>query len=713
MSKKLNLVAKILGLLEDPGYHPLSHKELAAKLNLKQSERKLLNSKLNDLELAGKIARVRRDRWVLAGEVELVTGVIHFHQKGFAFLIPEDHSPDVFISAEDTSVAMHQDLVTARLSIPARRKSDRRSRATEAESRRDGRVIRILKRRREQLVGTLQRYGQFWVVAPDDPRCIQNIYVPEPGREGGVKASVGDKVVVQLLEWKSRHINPEGVLLERLGRAGEPGVDILSVIRKHDLPTEFPSEALSELARYQNAEGDARVPRGRLDLRDEFIITIDPDTARDFDDAISVKKLSDNRWEVGVHIADVAHYVRPGSALDKEARRRGNSVYLVNQVIPMLPEELSNGLCSLRPNVDRLTYSVIAVLDAEANLLKSKVVKTVIHSRHRLTYGEALRRLQRKPVEELDRFLHNAWAIASKWRKARFSKGSLDLEMPEVEVKCDKYGVPLDIVKVEHDISHQLIEEFMLFANETVAARLKQAGEPALYRVHEKPDPEKLKEYRQTLVLHGLRVGDLRQKKEIQKVLKKIRGIPEEHSLKVGLLKSLKRANYRPEPLGHYGLGKTNYTHFTSPIRRYPDLIVHRALEVMGKRKPRVKGDELKRLGQHFSATEQIASEAELESIRLKKLQYFTLQLEKNKKQKFSAQIMSVENFGFFVELSESLTKGLVHVSSFRNDFLRYDARTHTLISKRTQKSYRAGQMLEVAVERIDLLKQQIDFRVA
>jgi len=707
MSHKKPLPALILSVLAGKDYQPLSDRELAKTLKLSPQRHKELLQVLKNLELSGRIARVRKDRWVLPDEAELVTGVMQFNQKGFAFLIPEDGSEDLYISAEDTATAMHQDLVVARLSPELFRNRDN-------ETRRTGRVIRILKRRREQIVGTLEKSGLFYYVVPDDPRFIHDIYVPDPATmPDNLGIKLGDKVVVKLGEWKSRHVNPEGVLVERLGREGDPGVDILSIIRKHELPTEFPSDVLAEVAKFNHPGSDPSDFNGRHDFTRDYVITIDPDTAKDFDDAISIKPLKNKNFEVGIHIADVSHYVKPGTALDREAQKRGNSVYLVNQVIPMLPEELSNGLCSLLPNVNRFAHSVVLEMTPKAEVVRSKIVKSVIHSRDRLTYRQAFERLQRKPVDDLDDLLQLAWKLASQLRTKRFKNGSLEMDFPEVKVHLDANGKPVRLEKIENDISHQLIEEYMLLANEVVAETLKNKHRPALYRVHEAPNPDKLKEYREVLKGYGIKVGDLTRREELQKALKLAEEKPERLTIKIGLLRSLKRADYRPVPLGHFGLAKINYTHFTSPIRRYADLVVHRAINAPKDERAGLNADNLAKVGKHISTTERVAAEAEEESVRLKKMEFFAAQINASKPQSFDAQITDIQNFGLFVELPEFLVSGLVHVSTLKDDFYVYDDRKNTFQGRRNKRRFAMGDMIKVRVDKIDFHKKQIDFRVA
>jgi ribonuclease R len=698
--------AKLVKLLSQPNYQPLNLPALARKLKAGGKLEKQLGATLRELELQGKIARIRKDCWILPKEADLVTGIISFNPKGFAFLIREDKGDDLYIAAEDTGTAMHQDTVVARITQGSGKFAGKPQ----------ARVIRILKRRHTTLVGTLEKSGRFHYIVPADTRHTQNIYVPAPSDRDQIHAAIGDIVVVKLDEWTSRHTNPEGDIIERLGKKGDPNIDIISIIRKFQLPDQFPSPVLAEVASLPPADTNATCPdlRERLDLRNELTFTIDPDTAKDFDDAIHIKPLNRDLWQIGIHIADVSHYVREGTQLDKEAAKRGNSVYLVNQVIPMLPEELSNGLCSLNPNLDRLTYSVIATLTPKGQVTQYKIQRSIIHSKHRLTYQQALAILQKKqPANDLDRALKNAWTIASTLRKKRFAQGALDLEMPEVKVYCNPNGIPTDIKKVTHDISHQLIEEFMLLANETVATDLMRARKPAIYRIHENPDPAKLNELRQTLAIHGIKVGDLTQKREIQKALNLIATRDEAHALKVAILRSLKRAAYDTRPLGHYGLAKSNYAHFTSPIRRYADLEIHRALELKKQGKTLAPLDDLEKIAKHISDTERTAAEAENESVELKKIEYFANQLHSNKPQTFPATIMNVENFGMFVELPDYLLSGLIHISSLKDDFYHHDNRTQSLIGKKTKRTYSVGQTIKVKVTRIDQPKRQVDFTIA
>src|SRR5213594_853055 len=698
---------QVLALLARKDYRPLNKIDIARELGLTGTQRNALRKTLRELERAGAIARIRKNRYVLPAEADLVAGKLSIHQAGYGFLTPETPGgPDVFIAAENIGTAMHGDRVVARIS---RDTPDDR-----IKGRREGRVIRILERAHDTIVGTLQQSRNFYYVVPDDPRFVHDIYVhPERDQQPGTSANVGDKVVVRLEPWESRHVNPEGEIIEVLGPASAPGIDMLSIIRKYHLPAEFPKDVLDQAERISE-EIDARQLEGREDLRKDFIVTIDPDDARDFDDAIQVEK-TNSGWRLGVHIADVAAYVEPGSALDREARGRGNSVYLPDRVIPMLPEGLSNGVCSLNPGVDRLTRSVFIHFDKHGVVKNARFVRSVIRSAHRLTYKQAYAILSSPPRDQLGKRLHTAWELASLLRRKRFEHGALDLDFPEVKVWVDKQGRPVRLERVENDESHQLIEEFMLAANEAVARELKNRAIPTIYRVHENPDPEKLAEYREFVLSFDYKVGDLTHRAELQRLLAAFRGKPEEQALKIALLKSLKRARYFAQPLGHYGLAKANYLHFTSPIRRYADLVVHRALgrDTAARRPDQLGMAEIASVAEHISTTERNAADAEIDAAQMKKLEFFQRQLDERNPQSFRAPVVDVRNYGLMVELPDALITGLVHVSSLTDDFYLFEPARRQLIGRRSRKRFKIGDEVSVFVARVDAFKRQVDFAIA
>lgn len=701
--KKPDLKKQVLSLLRAPKYQPLDKVELSKKLGLSSDRRAELRSILKELEAAGTIARIRKDRYVIPETADLITGVLQVHAGGGAHLLSEVSGvPDLFIAAENTGTAMHGDRVVARVMHEGVQQRLR------GPGRIEGRIIRILKRANETIVGTLQSSRQFFYVIPDDPRLGQNIYVRPGAAPLREQPRVGDKVVVRFHAWESRHVNPEGEIVEVLGPASAPGVDMLSIVRKHGLPLEFPPAVLAEAERIEEGVDPRELAR-REDLRGEFIVTIDPDDARDFDDAIHVHEHA-HGWTLGVHIADVSHYVKPGRALDREALNRGNSVYLPDRVIPMLPEKLSNGICSLKPEVERLTHSVFIEFTRAGAIKSARFAKSVIRSAARLTYKQAFAILQKRPESPLAHRLHTAWKLASLLRANRFKAGSLDLDFPEVKVWLDENKRAVRLEKVENDISHQLIEEFMLAANEVVAHAIKNRKVPSIYRIHENPDPDRLATYRELAISYGFKVGDLSKRPEVQRFLASIRGRPEEYALKTGFLKSLKRATYDPQPVGHYGLAKVNYTHFTSPIRRYADLVVHRVLSALSGPKGQVATKDLVSVSEHISQTERVAADAEKESVRLKKIEFFLNQLRSKKPESFRAVVVDVRSYGLMVELPDCLMNGLIHVSSLPDDFYTFDATQLRFIGRRRRKTFKIGDTLEVVVERVDVYKQQVDF---
>jgi len=709
MKRQPDTKEKILALMRGPKYRPLDQKEMTRALGRKGDQGGAVVAALQELERAGEIARIRKNRYILPAAADLVTGKLQIHQAGFGFLAREGSDEgDVFIAAENTGTAMNGDRVVARITRDANYARARRGKGPE------GRVIRILERAHGTIVGTLQQTRNFFYVVPDDPRLVHNVYVqPRPLPAAPRPPQPNDKVVVRLEPWESRHVNPEGEIIELLGRASDPGVDMLSIIRKNNLPLQFPPAVLAEADAIPDSVDPKRY-REREDLREKFIVTIDPDDARDFDDAINVEQLPGGEWELGVHIADVAAYVTPGSALDREALHRGNSVYLVDRVIPMLPERLSNGVCSLNPNVVRLTHSVFIRFAKNGAPRGARFARTMIKSARRLTYKEAFAILQEPPRDEFSRRLHTTWELASILRRRRFAHGSLDLDFPEVKVIVDKpSGRPLRLERIENDESHQLVEEFMLAANEAVASELKHRLAPTVFRIHEKPDPEKLSEYREFVISYGFKAGDLTNRRELQRLLESFRGKPEEQALKIGLLKSLKRARYATQPLGHFGLSKTNYTHFTSPIRRYADLIVHRVLAARaGKRAAQPTAGELSSIAEHISTTERVAADAESESVKMKKLEFLERQLTEKNPQVFRAVVIEVRNYGLLIELPDVLLTGLVHVSSLSDDFYAFDAARRCLIGRQSKRCLAVGDILKVVVARIDVFKREADFAI-
>jgi len=697
------LKPKILEALGGKDYVPANVPELLELLREPPNRQQELQQALRELEQAGQVARIKGNRYIQPREADLIPGRIRMNRQGKGFLQPDDTTlKEIAIPESSTGTALHEDRVLVRREVRA--KGLRHG----AEEPATGQVVRILERRRTQIVGTLQKGRQLLYVIPDDPRIPHDIYVPEP-RDVGRPARLGDKVVVELKEWESRHTNPEGEIIEVLGAPDEEGVDMLSVLRQYDLPLHFPKPVLHE-AHEIGSTVHPHDLRGRLDCRGHCVITIDPDDAKDFDDAICLERAENGHWRLWVHIADVSHYVKPGTALDVEARKRGNSTYLVDRVIPMLPEALSNELCSLKPQVDRLTKCVEFLVSQEGRVVSTKFHAAVIHSKRRFSYQEAFTILQREPADDpIEQMLHQAHELAQRIRRHRFRNGSLALDFPESKIRLDEQGRILRIERTENDVSHQLIEEFMLLANEAVATRLMHLRRPAVYRVHEEPDPRRLDEYRQDVLSHNVPCGNLSQPAEVQKLLHRLDALPIGQALKIGFLKSLMRARYDVEPLGHYGLAKKKYTHFTSPIRRYADLVVHRALF---DEKPGTT-PALKLAADHISVTERNSADAERDSKDVKMFAFLNAQLKSGHPEQYPALVTDVRNFGFFVDVTGLAMSGLVPLSTVEDDFFVFDAARNLLVGRRTRRVIRLGDQVTVQVAKVDSFKKQVDFRLA
>jgi ribonuclease R len=676
---------------------------------------------------------------------ELV-GKIQFRAGGSAFVVRESvvgeaAEPALQVFPEDTGVALPGDRVLAR-EFPGRK--GRRA------GEKIGGVLRVLERGRDTIVGDLRTGRRGLVVQPDDPRFGYEIQVGDPAKSGLVPApKPGDKVAVKLEAWTRRDAAITGKIVSRLGRTHEPRAELLGIFLKYELATQFPADVEREAA----ALPDRVQPQDlahRLDYREKAVFTIDPDDAKDFDDALSLEHLPGGDLRIGIHIADVSAYVRPGSALDLEAQRRGNSTYLVGVVVPMLPEKLSNGLCSLVEGQDRLCKAVFLTFDKKARIKETTYANTVIRSRKRLTYkqayallfednlqriralplppkhqtgstGRALRDLGEDELRDLQGWVRTLWKIASRLRADRMAHGSLDLDMPETKIFVDPEGYAERLEKIEHDESHQLIEEFMLAANEAVARITRTHKLAALYRVHDEPDIEKLEELRGLLDTHGIRIGDLSQRAELVRLLGILAKHPQGYTLRTQLLRSLKKAAYRHTPDGHYGLAKKDYTHFTSPIRRYADLVVHRVFDhYLAKHggHPTSAGRgigydlaRIGRIGEHLSLTEINSAEAERDSVKVKLLEFFERELERTPRTRFAAIITDVRANGFFIELTESMTFGFVAATVLRDDYYTLNNAGDTLVGRKRKQSYKVNQRLDVVVEKVDRYKRLIDFR--
>jgi len=695
--------------------------------------------------LAPAPARVAPAPQLRSGEL---VGRIQFRAGGSAFVVREGVAgeaaqPALQVFSEDTGVALPGDRVIAR-EFPGRK--GRRP------GEKVGEVVRVLERSRDTIVGDLRATRRGYVVQPDDPRFSLEIHVEDPA-DADVTPSPrpGDKVVVKLGEWRRREHPLTGTIISRLGRTHEPRAELAGIFLRYDLATQFPADVELEAAALPDRV-HARDAEHRLDYRDKAVFTIDPDDAKDFDDALSYEKLDGGDTRVGIHIADVSTYVRPGTALDREAQRRGNSTYLVGVVVPMLPEKLSNGLCSLVEAQDRLCKAVFLTFDRKGKLKQTDYANTVIRSRKRLTYkqayaflfeddfgtiralplppkhqtgstGRALRDLSEAEMRDLQTWIRALWQIASRLRRERMAHGSLDLDMPETKIFVDEQGYADRLEKIEHDESHQLIEEFMLAANEAVARVTRSHKLAALYRVHDEPDIEKLEDLRALLQTFEIKVGDLTRREELVKLLKVLRDHPQGYTLRTQLLRSLKKAAYRHSPDGHFGLAKNDYTHFTSPIRRYADLVVHRVFDHYLSKHARhasapghragYERAHIERLGEHLSLTEVNSAEAERDSVKVKLLEFFEREVDKRPRTKFAAVITDVRPNGFFIELVESMTFGFVAASSLGDDYFTLNQAGTALVGRRRKKHYTLNDRLDVVVEKVDRYKRLIDFRPA
>jgi ribonuclease R len=739
-----NHTERLLTHLARRDYVPTPAAAIAKEWRLDARGRRTFFAEVGRLVRAGRLALIKGDRLCLPQEADLVTGTITFRQKGSAMVTPEGRAtenrrPAIYIDAADTGTALQGDKVVVRLRSPRERDYPFFLKPGEQA----GRVIEVLERGTATLTGTLHRGRTCFYVTPDDPRILHDIIVPDPTRPGqNVKppAQVGDKVVVKLNDWKERHLNPDGVLVQRLGRAFEPRAELAAIFHKYNLSAGFPDPVLREAAALPSQVRPADL-QGRLDYRDVPTFTIDPDDAKDFDDALSVEYLDHGDIRVGVHIADVSHYVKPGTALDREAQRRGNSTYLVGTVVPMLPEKLSNGLCSLVEAQDRLTKAVLFTFNRQGVLRHTDFANTVIRSRKRLTYrqayalmfedshdairrlplpaahqtgstGRALSSLDQAELTSLQKWVRQLWAIAARLRRERMAAGSLDLDMPENKIFVDAEGYADRIERIDNDESHQLVEEFMLLANEAVARLTRSQRLPSLYRVHDDPDEARLAELRQFLATFNIRVGDLTNRDELVRLLAVLKDHPQGYVLRTQVLRSMRKACYRPAPDGHFGLNKRDYTHFTSPIRRYADLVVHRVLGAWLARQPGYRAAHTDQLAEHLSLTEINSTEAERDSQKVKLMEFFDRETAKKKKTVFKAVITEVRNHGFFVELPEAGAFGMVPVSSLRDDFYVLNGAGTAFVGRKTRRKFELGHTIEVVAMKVDRQKRLIDFTV-
>lgn len=700
---------QIAEFIREKAYKPLGFTELAQAMGIPEKQHEQLRKTLEQMERAGEVVRTRTDRYGAPERMNLVVGRLQGHPRGFGFVVPDQPgAEDLFIGREALNGAWHNDRVIARINPPAL-----------SGGRPEGEVIRILERANARVVGTFDTTRHLGYVVPDEKRLPEDIYVPK-GMTNGARS--GEKVVVQIVQWPDARRSAEGRIVERLGMKGEVGVDIVSVIRKFALPEAFPANVIREAEQVPEVVTPEAIAEGnRRDLRSWTIVTIDGEDAKDLDDAVSLVRLGRNRWQLGVHIADVAHYVHEGSALDREAYRRATSVYLADRVVPMLPPRLSNGICSLNPGVDRLTLSCVMEIDGEGKVRSYEIFPSVICTAARLTYTRVNQILAGEPgaekgLEALVPLCHEMAALMAVLRERRMRRGALDFDLPEAKVRLNEKGWPTDVRRVERDKAERMIEEFMLVANETVAEHCTARGLPLLFRIHEAPAPDRIAGLREFLGLFGYNLRVPRDGNvlpaDLQKVTEWCQGRPEESLIGSVLLRTMRQAVYSEEPNGHFGLAAENYCHFTSPIRRYPDLVVHRVLHahlqhpkgLPGKLKARWER-AMPEAARHCSEQERVAMEAERETIELKKAEFMSDKVG----QQFPGMISGVTQWGFYVQL-ENTVEGLVHISTLTDDYYHFYSEHYALIGERTRRRFRLGDRVVVRVLKVDVDNRQIDF---
>lgn len=697
---------RVLDYIRKEASRPQKYQEICQGLGIEPLQQGALNQILGRLEKQGDLIHTRKDQYGLPEMMNIYRGKVRLTSRGFGVMVPESPHEDIgeiFILGRHLNGAMHEDQVMVR--VVRNGYGTRRS---------EGEVVRILQRAHQQLVGTFQRLHRSGQVVADDPRQIYPIIV----RGGKLKARQGDKVLVELTVWPGKHSDPEGRIVEIFGKAGQPGSDLRMVIRKHDLRDEFPLVVVEE-ARVQAQKGIPTVLEPyRRDLRDALLITIDGEDAKDLDDAVSLT-VTPKGWRLGVHIADVSHYVQPGTELDHEAYERGTSVYLLDTVLPMLPPELCNGICSLNAGEERLALSCVMELDPSGKVRSYELFHSLIRVRERMTYTAVNTLLRGEDTALQARYrdivpmLREMKKLADVLRERRHARGALDFDFPEAGVRLDAEGNPLEIVLRERGDGEKLIEDFMIQANEVVAEHLYRLQAPILYRVHEKPGQEGLTRLENAFkVFHCKMPKQPQNPKAWQKVLEEMKGEPFEETVSMMILRSLKHADYRPEELGHFGLASEYYCHFTSPIRRYPDLIVHRTLSCWLRQdwsQPRKKYLEahMKEWGEHCSLQERRAEEAERDLLDCKKIRYMKAFVG----EVFTARIANVQSFGFFVRL-ENTVEGLVHISTLEDDYYQYDDQTFTLTGLHSGQVYHIGDSVKVVLVRADADEQQIDFEL-
>ncbi len=688
----------------DELYVPMKLKELAILMQVPKRDRAELTRVMDALVEDGKVELTKKGKYIKS-EKKYETGVFTSHPKGFGFVTIEGMDEDIFIPAEQVNGAMHMDTVQLVIS------------PTTGGKRREGTITKILSHGMNEVVGTYEDNKTFGFVVPDNPKIAKDIFIP---KERSMGAVTGHKVIVAITDYGKDGKKPEGKVIEIIGHINDPGVDIMSLVKAYNIPVEFSPKIMRQVENVSNEVSEADMA-GRLDLRDWQMVTIDGEDAKDLDDAVSLTKEGD-LYRLGVHIADVSNYVQEHSALDVEAEDRGTSVYLVDRVIPMLPHKLSNGICSLNAGENRLALSCIMMIDEKGKVVDHKIAETVIKVDRRMSYTSVKKILadqdeaERTEYKELVPMFEMMEHVAAILRKKRMKRGSIDFDFPETKIILDKNGRPVDIKPYERNVATRMIEDFMLIANETVAQDYFWQEVPFVYRTHENPDEEKIKKLSTFINNFGytLHIGsDEVHPKELQKLLSKIEGTEEEPLISRLTLRSMKQAKYTTECTGHFGLATNYYCHFTSPIRRYPDLQIHRIIKDCLRGRMNAKKAEhyekiLPEVAKHASEMERRADEAERETDKLKKVQYMKERLG----QEFTGVISGVTSWGFYVELPNTI-EGLVHVTALEGDYFQFSEETYELIGEHTNIHYKLGQTVTVIAVDVDEVMRTIDFKLA
>lgn len=696
---------RILAYIKSDGYIPMKRRDLRVMMDVPQEDKPAFEELLQQLIDEGHIFETRKGKLASPKDLQMATGSFIGHARGFGFVTPDEGGDDVFIPASETMGAMQKDKVLYKVLHKA-----------EKGKKADGVIVKILERGMQRIVGTFEASNKgFGFVVADDKKIAKDIFIPKSYTKGAVS---GHKVVVEIIDYGEDRRNPEGKVVEILGHVNDPGVDILSVIRRYELAVEFPEEVYKEIEHLET-EVKEEDKIGREDIRDWLTITIDGEDAKDLDDAVTMKKLGNGNYELGVHIADVSHYVREYTELDKEAYARATSVYLVDRVIPMLPHKLSNGICSLNPHVDRLALSCIMEIDQKGEVIAHRIAETVINSDYRMTYTAVREILEDGTPELMEQYreiipmLEEMEELRQILGRKRRKRGSVNFDLPESKIILDENGKPVDIKPYERSISTNMIEEFMLVCNETIAENSFWQEMPFMYRSHQEPDEDKLEKMEQFIRGFGYHLrkkdGEIHPR-EIQKVLREAEGKPEEHIITRMVLRSMMQARYTAENGGHFGLAAKYYCHFTSPIRRYPDLEIHRMIKKMlhGELDEKASANYRKKMpdwAKHCSKQERVAEDAERDTDTLKKVEYMADKVGEI----YEGIISGVTGWGIYVELPNTI-EGMVALNQLDDDFYEFDDKNMMVYGKRTKKSYRLGDRVLVYVAKVDRMMGTIDF---